>query len=148
MKHLNTNITLYKEKDNFRVKKKKKIKTWIGKVTKKEGYRIEQINYFLVSDKTLLDLNKSQLNHNYYTDIITFDMGEEEGVVEADLYISYDRVKDNAKVFHVKHIEEMKRVMIHGVLHIMGYKDKSQADIQAMRNKEDSSLRLYKKING
>lgn len=148
MKHLNPNITLYKEKDNFRIQDWKKIKNWIGKVTKKEGYRIEQINYFLVSDKTLLDLNKSQLNHNYYTDIITFDMGEEDGVVEADLYISYDRVKDNAKVFHVKLIEEMKRVMIHGVLHVMGYKDKSQADIQAMRNKEDSSLRLYKKING
>lgn len=148
MKHLNPNITLYKEKDNFRVQDWKKIKKWIGKVTKIEGYRIEQINYFLVSDKTLLDLNKSQLNHNYYTDIITFDMGEEEGVVDADLYISYDRVKDNAKVFHVKLIEEMKRVMIHGVLHIMGYKDKTQADIQAMRNKEDYSLRLYKKING
>lgn len=148
MKHLNPNITLYKEKDNFRVQDWKKIKNWIDKVSKKEGYRIEQINYFLVSDKTLLDLNKEQLNHNYYTDIITFDMGEEDGVVEADLYISYDRVKDNAKVFHVKLIEEMKRVMIHGVLHVMGYKDKSQAEIQAMRNKEDSSLRLYKKING
>lgn len=148
MKHLIPNITIYREKETFRVTDLKKIKIWINQVIKKEGYKIGQINYFLVSDETLLDMNKSQLNHDYYTDIITFDMSEGGNCVEGDLYISYDRVKDNAKVFHVKQIEEMKRVMIHGVLHLMGYKDKSPNDVLEMKNKEDYSLRLYKKING
>ena len=147
MKHLYPNISLYKEKATFRVSDWKKIKLWIDKIVKKEGYKISQINYFLVTDKTLLDLNRSQLNHDYYTDIITFDMGEKTGYIEADLYISYERVKDNAKMFHVKQIEELKRVMIHGVLHLMGYKDKTKTDIKEMRNKEDYSLKLYTRIN-
>ncbi len=148
MKHQTPNITLYREKETFRISDIKKIKIWIKNIAKQEGYKIKQINYFLVTDKTLLEMNKSQLNHDYYTDIITFDMGQGDKYIEGDLYISYDRVKENAKVFHVKLIDEMRRVMIHGVLHLMGYKDKKPAEILEMRSKEDYSLKLYKKING
>tara|TARA_B100000401_G_C52778034_1_gene706726 strand:+ start:897 stop:1310 length:414 start_codon:yes stop_codon:yes gene_type:complete len=95
------------------------------------------------SDEYLLEINKKHLNHNYYTDIITFDYCV-ENIVSGDLYISIDRVKENAKTFNDSFINELSRVVIHGVLHLCGYNDKTEADQKNMRNLENKYLAMNK----
>lgn len=95
------------------------------------------------SDEYLLEINKKHLNHNYYTDIITFDYCV-ENIVSGDLYISIDRVKENAKTFNDSFINELTRVVIHGVLHLCGYNDKTEADQKNMRNLENKYLAMNK----
>ncbi len=95
------------------------------------------------SDEYLLEINKKHLNHNYYTDIITFDYCV-ENIVSGDLYISIDRVKENAKTFNDSFINELSRVVIHGVLHLCGYSDKTEADQKNMRNLENKYLAMNK----
>ena len=95
------------------------------------------------SDEYLLEINKKHLNHNYYTDIITFDYCL-ENIVSGDLYISIDRVKENAKTFNDSFINELSRVVIHGVLHLCGYNDKTEADQKNMRNLENKYLAMNK----
>ena len=95
------------------------------------------------SDEYLLEINKKHLNHNYYTDIITFDYCV-ENIVSGDLYISIDRVKENAKTFNDSFINELTRVVIHGVLHLCGYNDKTEADQKNMRNLENKYLAINK----
>ena len=95
------------------------------------------------SDEYLLEINKKPLNHNYYTDIITFDYCV-ENIVSGDLYISIDRVKENAKTFNDSFINELTRVVIHGVLHLCGYNDKTEADQKNMRNLENKYLAMNK----
>lgn len=95
------------------------------------------------SDEYLLEINKKHLNHNYYTDIITFDYCV-KNIVSGDLYISIDRVKENAKTFNDSFINELTRVVIHGVLHLCGYNDKTEADQKNMRNLENKYLAMNK----
>ncbi len=109
---------------------------WISNVIKSEGYREGEINYIFCDDAFLLDINVKYLNHHTLTDIISFDysVGKE---LHGDIYISIERVRDNAKDFEVAFKEEIRRVMVHGVLHYCGYKDKLDDDISVMRSKED-----------
>ena len=95
------------------------------------------------SDEYLLEINKKHLNHDYYTDIITFDYCVEK-IVSGDLYISIDRIKENAKTFNESFINELTRVVIHGVLHLCGYNDKTEADQKIMRNLENKYLAINK----
>ena len=95
------------------------------------------------SDQYLLEINKKHLNHDYYTDIITFDYCVEK-IVSGDLYISIDRVKENSKTFNESFINELSRVVIHGVLHLCGYNDKTEADQKIMRNLENKYLAINK----
>tara|TARA_B100001758_G_scaffold61906_1_gene51451 strand:+ start:21 stop:434 length:414 start_codon:yes stop_codon:yes gene_type:complete len=95
------------------------------------------------SDQYLLEINKKHLNHDYYTDIITFDYCVEK-IVSGDLYISIDRVKENSKIFNESFINELNRVVIHGVLHLCGYNDKTEADQKIMRNLENKYLAINK----
>jgi rRNA maturation RNase YbeY len=122
------------------------LKSFIEKRVKKEGFSIETLTYVFCSDKYLLKMNKDFLSHNYYTDIISFDLSETPGNLIGEVYISVDRVKDNAKTHGTSLKEELHRVIFHGALHFCGYKDKKPADTIKMRQMEDRWLNAYMKL--
>jgi len=124
------------------------LKTFINKQCLKEGVHIETLQYVFCSDTFLLDINKRFLNHNFYTDIISFDLSEQKGRLIGDVYISIDRVKENAKTEGNLYTHELLRVIFHGALHFCGYKDKKPADQKTMRSMEDKWLKAYLKIVG
>ena len=114
---------------------------WPAKVCEKEGKVLEEVSLIFVSDDYLLDMNQRHLNHDYYTDIITFDYCEDDKVL-GDLFISIDRVRDNAKQLGVSEVLELNRVVAHGVLHLCGYKDKTKEEEAQMRLKENEALEM------
>lgn len=122
------------------------LKLFIEKQLRKEGLSIESLQYVFCSDEYLLGINKQFLNHDYYTDIISFDLSEQKGVLIGDIYISVDRVKENAKTHGNLLVQELLRVIFHGALHFCGYKDKKPADVKLMRTMEDKWLKAYLKI--
>ncbi len=122
------------------------LKLFIEKQLRKEGLSIESLQYVFCSDEYLLGINKQFLNHDYYTDIISFDLSEQKGVLIGDIYISVDRVKENAKTHGNLLVHELLRVIFHGALHFCGYKDKKPADVKMMRAMEDKWLKAYLKI--
>lgn len=122
---------------NYQLRHKTKIRQWIYDVAQQENHSIIQLNYIFCTDKYLLQLNQQYLDHHTYTDIITFDNSENDQHIESDIFISTERVKENAIIFKVPFTHELYRVMIHGVLHLCGYGDKSKAEIKQMRRKED-----------
>ncbi|WP_424962667.1 rRNA maturation RNase YbeY [Ekhidna sp.] len=117
---------------------------WISSIIFSHKFSLEEINYIFSSDEYLLQINREHLNHDYYTDIITFDNSEETGVIESDIFISIDRVKENAKNQKASFTDELNRVMIHGVLHLLGFGDKTEEEKKVMREKEDACLSLLK----
>lgn len=119
------------------------IVSWFEDVCKNEGKILSDISLIFCSDEYLLEVNRQHLDHDYYTDIITFDYCEGNEIL-GDLFISVDRVKENASEFNVLFDEELNRVMIHGVLHLCGYKDKTNEDELLMRKKEDEALSLLR----
>ena len=106
---------------------------------------MECLQYVFCSDKYLLNINKQYLNHDYYTDIISFDLSEIKGQLVGDVYISVDRVKENAKTMKNTQVNELLRVIFHGALHFCGYKDKKSADAKLMRSMEEKWLKAYLK---
>jgi probable rRNA maturation factor len=128
----------------FKLKNPRKVTSWIKRVVEKEGSSIQEINYIFCSDSYLLSLNQGFLKHNTLTDIITFDSSEEDSVLTGEIYISVERVKENARKYTVSFEDELSRVMIHGILHLLGYKDKKPAEKTLMRKKEEASLSLRK----
>lgn len=129
--------------NNFILKNQKSIIRWIEEVISFHQGKIVAINYIFCDDDYLLKINQEFLQHDYYTDIITFDnsVGKQ---IEGEIYISIDRVKDNANVFTIDFEEELKRVIIHGVLHLLGFKDKTEQQQKQMTEKENEALQLYK----
>lgn len=125
---------------------KKEVKLFVSNIFKQEGKALQQIDYIFCSDEYLLNINKTFLQHDYYTDIITFDLSEKEGTI-GEIYISSDRVKDNSITLGILFSDEMLRVIFHGALHLCGYKDKKKSEITLMREKEDYYLRLFEKQN-
>jgi len=125
----------------FTLKNKLKLKQWIKLITEKEKHSVGTINYVFCNDDELLEINLKHLNHNTLTDIITFDYTE-GNVINSDIFISIDRVKENAIKFKVTFEEELHRVLIHGILHLCGYKDKSKLDAELMRKKENWALKI------
>ena len=119
------------------------LKGFLEKQLKKEGIKIECLQFVFCSDKYLLDINKQFLNHDYYTDIISFDLSESKGHLIGDIYISVDRVKENAKTMNTSQGEELLRVIFHGALHFCGYNDKKPADAKLMRSMEDKWMKLF-----
>lgn len=105
-----------------------------------EGYKLLRIDYIFCSDAYLLHINQSHLNHNYYTDVITFDLSDTNCAVVGEVYISCDRVKENAKIYKTSYQNELKRVILHGALHLCGYDDKTKQKQSAMRQKEQFYL--------
>lgn len=114
---------------------------WLSKVANIEQKKLGDITLIFCSDEYLLNINQSYLQHDYYTDIITFDYSEDE-FISGDLYISVDRVAENAEINNVSFSNELNRVVVHGVLHLCGYKDKSEEEEIVMRKKEDDALKL------
>lgn len=134
-------ISFQNNQITFKLKYPSKIKTWIKKVVALEGKRTGQINYVFTNDEELLKTNKQFLNHSTYTDIITFDdcVGD---TIHGDIIISIERVMENAEKFKSGFENELHRVMIHGILHLCGYKDKSEKESNHMRLKENNALKL------
>jgi len=135
----------HSEDVTFSPKDKLSLRKWIGNAITHEGKTVGDLNYIYCSDEYLLELNRSSLDHDYYTDIITFDYVE-GSVISGDLFISIDRVKDNAIDNNVSFEQELYRVMIHGVMHLCGYGDKTDKEEKTMRSKEDFYLQS-KNIN-
>ena len=113
---------------------------WITAVIKEEGFIEGDINYIFMNDEMLLNINEEFLGHDTYTDIITFDLSEEENEISGEIFISTERVIENAVKFKVSYPEEMHRVLIHGILHLCGYNDKTEEEKVEMRAKEDYYL--------
>ncbi|MDB4636193.1 rRNA maturation RNase YbeY [Flavobacteriaceae bacterium] len=115
---------------------------WLSRVAESEGYSLSALSYIFCNDQYLLDLNQTYLSHDTLTDIITFDYVEGT-VVSGDIFISVDRLKENAAIFKVSFEEERLRVMAHGLLHLMGYKDKTAEDQEIMSNKENEKIKMF-----
>lgn len=118
------------------------VKSWLNSIAQNEGFSIDDIQYIFCTDDYLLEINIEHLDHHTLTDIITFDLSDhpESKSIEAEIYISYDRVKENAQLFNVPVENELSRVMAHGLLHLCGYKDKSPEDEALMRQKENQNI--------
>jgi probable rRNA maturation factor len=119
-----------------------RLRQWIKEIVQKENRQIERIAYFFISDDALLKMNKEFLNHDELTDILTFPYTYHP--ISADIYISYDRVSDNAALHDCHVDEELRRVIIHGVLHMCGWSDTTEEENMAMRRREDECLSLWK----
>ncbi len=126
----------------FKLENEEVYSDWISQVIISEGKNEGEINYIFCEDAYLVQINLQYLNHDTLTDIISFDysIGNE---LHGDIFISIERVRDNATDFNVSFDEELKRVMVHGVLHYCGYKDKSEADEKTMRQKEEGKMKLF-----
>lgn len=135
-------VYFFYEKSGFRLDNRQTLKSFIEGVFKKEKKKLSSINYIFCTDKRLLEINRSYLKHDYLTDIITFDLSENTETI-AEVYISVDRVKENARNNKISFKNELHRVIFHGALHLCGYKDKKRVDIAMMRQKEDQYLSLY-----
>ena len=139
-------VNFFSEKKTFKITKKKKIRLLVKEICKVEGVDLSFLNYIFCTDKYLLEINRKHLNHNFLTDIITFDFSENNNTAEGDLYISVDRIEDNAKKYRVLFTKELIRVVIHGLLHLIGYKDGSEKEKKRMRSLENKYLSLYKNL--
>ncbi len=122
---------------------KKKLKIFIELLMKQEQGRTADLAYIFCSDQFLLKINKEYLNHDYYTDIITFDLSESKNALKGEVYISLDRVRENTVIHKSSFKEEILRVIFHGALHLCGYRDKKKSEIKLMRQMEDHYIRLY-----
>jgi len=122
--------------------KRRETTCWVKRVIENFNKQPGDITYIFCSDKEILRINKLYLNHDYYTDIITFDYSE-KGRVSGDLFISLETVKTNSEKYKTKYEEELHRVMIHGILHLCGYDDKTPEEKKIMRSKEDDALGLF-----
>lgn len=133
-------INFFTEDINYNLKGKTSIKKWITETIISEGYELNELNFIFCSDEYLLRVNQDFLKHDYYTDVITFDNSEELKTIFGDIFISIDRVKDNAKENNASTLDELCRIMIHGTLHLLGYKDKTKKAKIEMTEKEDFYL--------
>jgi probable rRNA maturation factor len=119
---------------------------WLVSLANSHDSTIEEVQYIFCTDDYLLDINKEHLGHDYYTDIITFPYKEGRQIA-SDIFISVDRVKENASTYKVSYQEELLRVMAHGLLHLIGFKDKTEEEAQVMRQKEEEALALYQQLS-
>lgn len=127
----------------FQIPYKTGLKKFINDLFKRELHVLFELNYIFCSDEYLLQINKDHLHHDFYTDIITFDLSEQRNKIIGEIYISLDRVRDNAQTLGTTLKEESLRVIFHGALHLCGYKDKTPAQQKIMRAKEDEYIALY-----
>ena len=140
-------VNFFQEDTTFKIKNKALLRNWIEQVVESEGQSIDQVNFVYCSDSYLLQLNRTYLKHDFYTDVITFDnnsIDSKSHSIEADIFISIDRVRENAKNLHEDFYTELHRVMIHGILHLLGQPDKTKADKMQMRKREGACLSLLK----
>jgi rRNA maturation RNase YbeY len=136
-------ITYHKEELEIDLPADEKLTSWLLDIASKEEKRISQLSYIFCTDDYLLEINKTYLNHDYYTDIITFPY-KQGYEIESDIFISVDRVKENAKEYKTTFETELLRVIAHGLLHMLGYSDKTEEDQDKMTEKENQCLVLWK----
>ena len=134
-------INFYSENE-FELQREESYVSWIEGVIESENKKLEEISFIFCDDDYLLDINMKYLDHDTYTDIISFDYSV-GNILQGDIYISTERVEENAREYNVSFEEELRRVIIHGVLHLCGYKDKSEEESSLMRLKEDEKLKLF-----
>ena len=127
---------------DFRLANKEIFSRWLISVANDEGYLIDTLVFLFVDDKEILEMNKKFLKHDYYTDVITFGDLEDKKI-SGDIAISIERVLDNSKTYGVEFEDELKRVMVHGLLHIMGYNDKASDDKSVMSQKENKAMKMF-----
>ena len=139
-------IHFFSEDLPFVLPQKLRRKRWLTQLATGEGFRIKELNYIFCSDEYLLQMNVDYLKHDTFTDIITFDNSENSAEIEGDIFISIDRVTENAQTHQQTEDTELTRVLSHGLLHLMGYKDKTKQAASLMRSKEESAIELYKLI--
>ena len=120
------------------------MKAFIVRLFRQEGKDLARLDYVFCTDQRLLQINRAHLGHDYYTDVVTFDLSAKPGPIHAEIYISVDRTRDNARLFNVSQSQELRRVILHGALHLCGYRDKSKSDQRLMRKKEDTYLQRYR----
>ncbi len=133
-------ISFFQEDINYNLKDKLKVKRWIKDTIAAEGYKLDELTYIFCSDNYLLQINQQYLDHDTYTDIITFDNSSEDKIITGDIFISIDRIRENAAKFDQSITDELHRVIIHGALHLLGYKDKTALDSKNMTQMEDKYL--------
>lgn len=133
-------ISFFEEDIQYNLKDKIKVKQWIKDTIAAEGYQLDELTYIFCSDAYLLQINRQYLDHDTYTDIITFDNSSEKGIITGDIFISIDRIRENAAKFNQSVTDELHRVIIHGALHLLGYKDKTAIDSKNMTQMEDKYL--------
>jgi len=138
-----SNIHFFFQTNSVGINNRLKLKAFIKDIFKKEKKKVKNLNYVFCSDKELLKINQDFLNHNYYTDILTFNLSSSHDIIDAEIYISIDRVRENAKLLDFSFKSELHRVIFHGALHLCGYKDKKKGEIKKMREKEDLYLSEY-----
>lgn len=137
-------VNFFVEDISFKLSNPITVSRWIQKVIKAEKHKLENLNYIFCSDEYLRQMNIEYLNHKTFTDIITFSSSEQRGTIEGDIFISIDRVRENSEKFGQDFRDELHRVIIHGVLHLLGYGDKTATEKGRMRQKEDAYLSLRK----
>lgn len=135
-------VRFFSEVKGFKFNRKRKASEWIKKVLAEEGKTLSSVNVIFCSDTYLVEINEQYLKHNTFTDIITFDLSAHPDVIEGEIYISIDRVNENSLEFGSDFDTELHRVIIHGILHLSGYNDKTSRQKSTMREKEDASLSL------
>lgn len=135
-------IHFFIEEIRFKLTNPRKTSSWIKKAIASEDKELGELNFVFCSDEYLHRINQQYLNHNTLTDIVTFDNSDRDELIEGDVFISIDRVKDNSVIFQSGFAKELDRVIIHGVLHLIGYSDKSALQKSEMRRKEDAYLSL------
>lgn len=140
-----SNVQFHFLKGSNSLSDRTRLKSFITTIFRKEKKRLGEIHYIFCSDDYLLEINRQHLKHDYYTDIITFGLSDPGQPIQAEVYISLDRVRDNARQLNNTVKEELHRVVFHGALHLCGYKDKKAKDQTIMREMEDKYLRLYLK---
>ena len=138
-------INFFCEDIEFKVPQSRSTKTWLKSIATTEGFELNQLNYLFCSDELILSINRQYLEHDFYTDIITFDNSEDETLIEGDIFISIERVQENAKNLNQLFEVEFRRVLAHGVLHLCGYDDTDDSKEEIMRTKEDFYLSLFSK---
>ena len=141
-KDLQTKIQFHFQHSNLALRDRRRLKIFIGSIIRKEKRRLESLHFIFCADDDLLSINQEFLGHNYYTDIITFELGA-DNIIKGEIYISTDRVRENAKTFNNPLYKELHRVIFHGVLHLCGYQDKTRKELILMRKMEDKYLNLY-----
>lgn len=134
-------IHFFQEDVSFALPKKLIIKKWLKSLAEEEGYRLKNLNYIFCSDEFLYEMNLNYLQHDTYTDILTFDTSDDQNELDGDIFISIDRVKDNAKNRNETFEQELSRVICHGLFHLCGFKDKFPEEIKTIRDKEDKAIR-------
>ena len=133
-------ISFFEEDITYKLKHKTALRQWITQTIHAEGYKLKELSYIFCSDSYLLQINRQYLNHDTYTDIITFDNSDTDKMITGDIFISIERVRENAAKFNISETDELHRVIIHGALHLLGYTDKTPVTKQKMTQKEDFYL--------